>query len=75
MLSLQPAIESANLARRVGVVLGSLLVTFYYCSKVLLRALVGACGVPTIAIPGAGRPAAAPGAHAPERARADAGLQ
>ena len=41
MLSLQPAIESANLARRVGVVLGSLLVTFYYCSKVLLRALVG----------------------------------
>ena len=44
MLSLQPAIESANLARRVGVVLGSLLVTFYYCSKVLLRALVGRLG-------------------------------
>jgi 1-acyl-sn-glycerol-3-phosphate acyltransferase len=41
MLSLQPAIESANLARRIGVVLGSLLVTFFYCSKVLLRAVVG----------------------------------
>ncbi|WJN58144.1 lysophospholipid acyltransferase family protein [Pseudomonas sp. SO81] len=41
MLSLHPAIESANLARRVGVVLGSLLVTFYYCSKVLLRAVSG----------------------------------
>ena len=41
MFSLQPAIESANLARRVGVVLGSLLVTFYYCSTILLRALVG----------------------------------
>jgi 1-acyl-sn-glycerol-3-phosphate acyltransferase len=41
MLSLQPAIESANLARRIGVVLGSLLVTFYYCSKVLLRAATG----------------------------------
>src|SRR5690606_5683830 len=41
MLSLQPAIESANLARRVGVILGSVLVTFYYSSKVVLRAAVG----------------------------------
>lgn len=44
MLSLHPAIESANLARRIGVVLGSLLVTCYYCSKVLLRALLGRLG-------------------------------
>lgn len=41
MLSLQPAIESANLARRIGVVLGTALVTFYYSSKVVLRAAVG----------------------------------
>lgn len=41
MLSLQPAIESANLARRIGVVLGSALVTLYYCILILLR---GACG-------------------------------
>jgi 1-acyl-sn-glycerol-3-phosphate acyltransferase len=41
MLSLQPAIESANLFRRVGVILGSALVTFYYSSKVVLRAAFG----------------------------------
>lgn len=41
MSGLYPVIESANLARRLGVVLGSLLVTFYYCSKVLLRAVLG----------------------------------
>lgn len=41
MLSLQPAIESANLARRVGVVLGTALVTLYYCILILLR---GVCG-------------------------------
>ncbi len=41
MFRLPPAIESANLARRVGVVLGSLLVTAYFCCLVLLRA---ACG-------------------------------
>ncbi|WP_447590319.1 lysophospholipid acyltransferase family protein [Aquipseudomonas campi] len=41
MLSLHPAIESANLARRVGVVLGTLLVTQYFCVLILLRS---ACG-------------------------------
>jgi 1-acyl-sn-glycerol-3-phosphate acyltransferase len=41
MLSLQPAIESANVARRIGVILGSALVTFYYSSKVVLRSLAG----------------------------------
>ncbi|MDX5372830.1 MAG: 1-acyl-sn-glycerol-3-phosphate acyltransferase [Pseudomonadaceae bacterium] len=41
MLSLQPAIESANLARRVGVVLGSVLVTAYFCCLVLARAALG----------------------------------
>ncbi|HSX71728.1 MAG TPA: lysophospholipid acyltransferase family protein, partial [Pseudomonas sp.] len=40
-LGLQPAIESANLARRVGVVLGTALVTAYYCCAILLRALTG----------------------------------
>ncbi|HSC84290.1 MAG TPA: lysophospholipid acyltransferase family protein [Pseudomonas sp.] len=41
MLKLQPAIESANLARRIGVILGSALVTLYYCILILSR---GACG-------------------------------
>lgn len=38
MFRLPPAIESANLARRVGVVMGSVLVTAYFCCLVLLRA-------------------------------------
>ncbi|MEK1904859.1 MAG: lysophospholipid acyltransferase family protein [Pseudomonas sp.] len=41
MLSLQPAIESANLARRVGVILGSALITLFFCILILARA---ACG-------------------------------
>ena len=41
MSGLHPVIESANLARRIGVILGSALVTLYYCSKVLLRAVCG----------------------------------
>ncbi|WP_252273910.1 lysophospholipid acyltransferase family protein [Pseudomonas subflava] len=41
MLGLQPAIESANLARRVGVVLGTALITAYYCCAILSRALTG----------------------------------
>lgn len=41
MSGLHPVIESANLARRIGVVLGSALVTLYYCGKVLLRAVCG----------------------------------
>ncbi|MBM7059510.1 1-acyl-sn-glycerol-3-phosphate acyltransferase [Pseudomonas sp. UL073] len=41
MLRLQPVTETATLARRLGVVLGSLLVTLYYCLKVIGRAVVG----------------------------------
>ncbi|MBB1519375.1 lysophospholipid acyltransferase family protein [Aquipseudomonas guryensis] len=41
MLNLPPVIESANLARRIGVLVGSTLLTLYFCSLVLLRA---ACG-------------------------------
>ena len=40
MFSLPPVIESANLARRIGVVLGSVLVTAYFCCLVLGRAFL-----------------------------------
>ncbi|CAD5107719.1 lysophospholipid acyltransferase family protein [Zestomonas carbonaria] len=41
MLRLQPVTESATLARRLGVVLGSFLVTLYYCLVVIFRAQFG----------------------------------
>lgn len=41
MLSLQPIAHSANLARRVGVALGSLSVTLYFCLLVIGRAALG----------------------------------
>ncbi|PAU87818.1 1-acyl-sn-glycerol-3-phosphate acyltransferase [Pseudomonas sp. WN033] len=41
MLNLQPVSESATLLRRIGVVLGSVLVTAGYCIDVLARAAVG----------------------------------
>lgn len=41
MLSLQPIAHSANLARRIGVVLGTLGVTLYFCLLVIGRAAVG----------------------------------
>lgn len=36
MLSLQPLIQPANLLRRIGVVLGSVLVTAFYCVQVIV---------------------------------------
>lgn len=41
MLRLQPVTESATLARRIGVVLGTCAVTLYYCLVVIFRALFG----------------------------------
>ncbi|MFI8608452.1 lysophospholipid acyltransferase family protein [Pseudomonas sp. NPDC077649] len=41
MLSMQPIAQSATLARRVGVVLGSLAVTLYFCLRVIGLATVG----------------------------------
>jgi hypothetical protein len=41
MLSLQPIVQSATLARRVGVVLGSLAVTLYFCLRVIGLAATG----------------------------------
>lgn len=41
MLRLQPVTETATLARRLGVVIGSLLVTLYFCLLVITRALFG----------------------------------
>mgnify|MGYP001484981795 CR=1 FL=1 len=38
MLSLSPVAESATLLRRIGVVVGSVLVTLGYCLDVLWRA-------------------------------------
>lgn len=41
VLTLHPVVESATLLRRVGVVLGSLLVTAFYCLRVMGRAAMG----------------------------------
>ena len=41
MLSLQPITESANLARRVGVVVGTVAVTLYFSTKVIVRGALG----------------------------------